>query len=104
MNDAALTLAPFSVLTWLKQFPSWTLTARLMPAAPPPPGVAIKKAAALAEGKDPDKEVAIARMKVSCMHYHPPHLPDQLGYYEYNPPFRRRHCILGCATASSLID
>lgn len=64
VDDAALTLAPFSVLTWLKQFPSWGLTARLMPAASPPPGVAIQKAAALSEGKDPDRAVAAARAKV----------------------------------------
>ena len=64
VNEAALTLAPFSVITWLKQFSEWSMTARLMPTAPPPPGVAIRKAAALAEGKDPDTAVAEARAKV----------------------------------------
>ena len=64
VDDGALTLGPFSVLTWLKQFPEWGLTARLMPEAPPPPGVAIRRAAALSEGKDPDREVAAARAKV----------------------------------------
>ncbi len=64
VNEATLTLGPFSVITWLKQFPDWSMTARLMPAPPPAPGVAIRKAAALAEGKDPDKAVAEARAKV----------------------------------------
>ena len=65
VDEAKLTLAPFSIITWLKQFPQWSITARLMPAAPPPPGVAIRKAAALAEGKDPDKAVTEARAKVT---------------------------------------
>lgn len=58
------TLAKFSVLPWLQRFPSWRLGVKLIPAAPPAPGVAIKKAAALAEGKDPDKAVQEARSKV----------------------------------------
>lgn len=35
-----------------------------MPGAPPPPGVAIHKAAAIAEKKDPDQAVIDARAKV----------------------------------------
>ena len=74
VNEATLTLGPFSVITWLKQFPDWSMTARLMPAPPPAPGVAIRKAAALAEGKDPDKAVAEARAKVTPVSACPSHL------------------------------
>lgn len=38
-----------------------------MPAAPPPPGVATHKAAAMAEGKDPDQAVQEARAKVTLI-------------------------------------
>ena len=41
-----------------------------MPAAPPPPGVATHKAAAMAEGKDPDQAVQEARAKVTLIPYH----------------------------------
>lgn len=55
------------MLPWLDRFAGWHLGAKLMPPTPPPPGVAIKKAAALAEGKDADKAVQEARAKVgSC--------------------------------------
>jgi hypothetical protein len=64
VDEKALTLAGFSVLPWLDRFASWHLGAKLMPPTPPPPGVAIKKAAALAEGKDADKAVQEARAKV----------------------------------------
>ena len=58
-------MAQFSVLPWLERFPRWWLGVKLMPPAPPPPGVAIKQAAALAEGKDPDKAVREGRAKAS---------------------------------------
>jgi hypothetical protein len=64
VDEKVLTLAGFSVLPWLDRFEGWHLGAKLMPPAPPPPGVAIKKAAALAEGKDADKAVQEARAKV----------------------------------------
>jgi hypothetical protein len=64
VDEKVLTLAGFSVLPWLERFASWHLGAKLMPPAPPPPGTAIKKAAALAEGKDADKAVQEARAKV----------------------------------------
>lgn len=64
VDEKALTLAGFSVLPWLQRFPEWRLGVKLIPAMPPAPGVAIKKAAALAEGKDPDKAVQEARAKV----------------------------------------
>lgn len=54
----------FSVLQWLQQFPDWHLSACFLPATPAAPGVAIKRAAALSEGKDPDKAVQEARLKV----------------------------------------
>ena len=44
-------------------FPS-PCAAALLPSAPLPPGVAIHKAAATAEHKDPDQAVADARAKV----------------------------------------
>lgn len=71
VDEEELTLAKFSVLPWLDRFASWHLGAKLMPPAPPPPGVAIKKAAALAEGKDPEKAVQEARAKVwqPALHY-----------------------------------
>lgn len=63
------TLAEYSILPWLQRFPSWRLGVKLIPGAPPAPGVAIKKAAALAEGKDPDKAVQEARSKVTHLSY-----------------------------------
>ncbi len=65
VDEKKVTLEKFSVLSWLDRFPQWHLGAKLMPPAPPPPGVAIKKAAALAEGRDADKAVQEARAKAS---------------------------------------
>ena len=42
----------------------WSAAAGLLPPTPLPPGVAIQKAAATAEQKDPDRAVADARAKV----------------------------------------
>lgn len=66
-EDAALRLADFSALAWLARFPQWRLGVRMLPDAPPPPGVAEHRAAALAERKDPDKAVQEARAKVRAL-------------------------------------
>lgn len=71
VDEKTLPLAGFSVLPWLQRFPDWRLGVKLIPAMPPAPGVAIKKAAALAEGKDPDKAVQEARAKVCPLEQHP---------------------------------
>ena len=98
VQDSDIRLAQYSVLPWLERFPSWALSARLLPAAPPPPGekrwpptrplpaprlpspgqnsarkthhpphllagVAIQRAAAVAEQQDPDRAVQDARAK-----------------------------------------
>ncbi|CAL8466986.1 g6522 [Coccomyxa elongata] len=63
VDESAQTLSQFSVLGWLKRFPHWRLGVRLMPAAPPAPGVATFRAAAMSEGKDPDQAVQEARTK-----------------------------------------
>ncbi|KAK9864396.1 hypothetical protein WJX84_000437 [Apatococcus fuscideae] len=63
VDESQLKLQQFSVLTWLDKFPHWQITARPIQQTPPPPGVAIKKAAATAEGKDPEKAVTEARSK-----------------------------------------
>ncbi|KAK9821218.1 hypothetical protein WJX81_001447 [Elliptochloris bilobata] len=62
-EDATLCLADFSALAWLARFPQWRLGVRMLPEAPPPPGVAEHRAAALAEKKDPEKAVQEARAK-----------------------------------------
>ncbi len=66
-EDTALRLADFSALAWLARFPQWRLGVRMLPDAPPPPGVAEHRAAALAEHKDPDKAVQEAREKVRLL-------------------------------------
>ena len=63
VDETALQLSKFSVLAWLERFPHWTMAIRLLPNAPPPPGVAIKQAAAIAEKKDPDRAVQEGRSK-----------------------------------------
>ena len=63
-EDSTLCLTDFSVLAWLARFPQWRLGVKMLPGAPPPPGVAEHRAAALAEKKDPDKAVQEARAKV----------------------------------------
>ena len=67
MDESKQTLSQFSILGWLQRFPHWRLGVRLMPAAPPAPGVATFRAAAMSEGKDPDQAVQEARTKVSRM-------------------------------------
>ena len=38
VDESKLLLSQFSVLQWLDRFPHWTLSVRLVPDAPPPPG------------------------------------------------------------------
>jgi hypothetical protein len=38
VDEDKLTLAQFSVMGWLERFPHWTLSCRLLPGTPPPPG------------------------------------------------------------------
>ena len=64
IDESKLLIGAFSCLSWLEQFPNWRLTARFMPATPPPPGVATTSAAAMSEGKDPQKAITEARVKV----------------------------------------
>ena len=54
-----------NMYAWWCRFPHWFLSVKLMPGAPPPPGVATHKAAAIAEGKDPEQAVIEARAKVT---------------------------------------
>ena len=63
VDESQLKLEQYSVLAWLRRFPHWGLTVSLLPSAPPPPGVAIQRAAAIAEGKDADRAVQDARAK-----------------------------------------
>ncbi|KAK9824177.1 hypothetical protein WJX72_008336 [[Myrmecia] bisecta] len=63
VDEKELLLHQYSCLSWLERFPHWHLSVRLMPATPPPPGVATVRAAALSEGKDPDKAVKEGRTK-----------------------------------------
>ncbi|KAI7845176.1 hypothetical protein COHA_001221 [Chlorella ohadii] len=65
VDESKLLLSQYSLLQWVERFPHWKLTAALLPSAPLPPGVAIHKAAATAEHKDPDQAVADARAKGS---------------------------------------
>ena len=50
----------YTFLQWLEQFPHWCLTVKRAADTPPPPGVAIKKAAASAEQEDPDQAVEVS--------------------------------------------
>lgn len=84
VDDTKLTLAQFSVLDWLERFPHWALGARLLPPAPPPPGVAIKRAAAVAEGKDPERAVTEGRAKGDIPRIND--LPAPWGPKPYDPP------------------
>ena len=83
VDEGAELLGAHSALGWLRQFPRWRLGARPLPAAPPPPGEAAHRAAAQAEGRDPEGAVAEAREKVragsrvSFLFFFPP--PRQLS-------------------------
>jgi hypothetical protein len=63
VDESTLLLNQFSILPWLERFPNWSLSARLLPPPPPPPGVAIQRAAAVAEQKDPERAIQDARAK-----------------------------------------
>ena len=63
VDETKLQFSQYSVLSWLQRFPHWTLSVRLLPNAPPPPGVAIKQAAAIAEKKDPERAIQDGRSK-----------------------------------------
>lgn len=73
MNDPAVDesrifLHMYSILGWLERFPEWGLSVSFLPPTPPAPGVAIHKAAAMAENKDPDKAVVEARRNGEIPH------------------------------------
>merc|ERR1719375_846650 len=57
VDEETTLVKQYSFLQWIEQFPHWSLTARLATDTPPPPGVAIRKAAASAENEDPDEAV-----------------------------------------------
>jgi len=61
VNERNLKVKDYSMLAWFERFPHWSLSVTLLPDTPPPPGVAIRKAAAMAENKDPDQAVIDAR-------------------------------------------
>lgn len=61
VDEKSIRLKQYSILSWLERFPHWGLSVSLLPPTPPPPGVAIRKAAAIAENKDPDQAVEDAR-------------------------------------------
>lgn len=63
IDETKFHLSQFSVLSWIERFPTWTLSAKLLPSPPPPPGVAIKQAAAMAEQKDPERAVQDGRAR-----------------------------------------
>jgi len=57
VNEDEVSVGEYSFLEWLQRFPHWHLTVRLTADTPPPPGVAIKKAAATAEKEDPEQAI-----------------------------------------------
>ncbi|XRB21835.1 hypothetical protein RI054_28g116840 [Pseudoscourfieldia marina] len=62
-DETALTLGDYSALHWIEKFPHWYLLARLIPPAPPIPGYAAHRAAALGKNEDPDKAIEAAIQK-----------------------------------------
>jgi hypothetical protein len=56
IDEESILVDQCGFLKWLDMF-DWHLTLRMLKDTPPPPGVAIKKAAASAEGEDPEKAV-----------------------------------------------
>jgi len=57
VNEEDTFVKQYSFLEWIERFPHWSLTVRMAEDTPPPPGVAIKKAAASAEKEDPEQAV-----------------------------------------------
>jgi hypothetical protein len=63
VDESTLLLSTYSFLGWIERFPDWGISVSFLPPTPPAPGVAVHKAAAMAENRDPDKAVTEARMK-----------------------------------------
>ena len=63
VDESTLLVGTYSFLGWIERFPEWGISVSFPPSTPPAPGVAVHKAAAMAENKDPEKAVAEARMK-----------------------------------------
>lgn len=84
VDETSLKLKDFWVLEWLERFPHWSLSVSLLPPTPPPPGVAIQKAAATAENKDPETAVIDARKRGDIPQMKD--LPAPWGPKEYIPP------------------
>jgi len=77
VDEEATLVKQYTFLEWLDQFPHWHLTARLQSSTPPPPGVAIAKAAASAEKEDPER--AVEAMYASGELVRPEDLPAPWG-------------------------
>lgn len=86
VDETTLTMNMFWILEWLERFPHWALSVSLLPPTPPPPGVAIQKAAATAEKKDPDTAVSDARKRGEIPQLKD--LPAPWGPKEYVAPPR----------------
>lgn len=86
VDESSLKLKDFWVLEWLERFPHWSLSVSLLPPTPPPPGVAIQKAAATAENKDPETAVIDARKRGEIPQMKD--LPAPWGPKEFVPPSR----------------
>ncbi len=63
VDESTLLLSAYSFLGWIERFPEWGISVCFLPPTPPAPGVAVHKAAAMAENRDPEKAVTDARMK-----------------------------------------
>ena len=77
VDEDSTLVGQYSFLQWLEQFPHWCLTVSMAKDTPPPPGVAIKKAAASAEGEDPD--LAVQQAYASGELLRPEELPAPWG-------------------------
>jgi len=84
VDESKILLDQYSVLAWLQRFPHWSIMARLLPPAPPPPGVAIKQAAAIAEKKNPERAVQDGRAQGEIPKISD--LPAPWGPKPYVPP------------------
>ena len=68
VDESKLFLRNCSILGWIERFPHWGISVSFLPPTPPAPGVAVHKAAAMAENRDPEKAVAEARMNGEIPH------------------------------------
>ncbi|KAL4852662.1 hypothetical protein ACK3TF_006252 [Chlorella vulgaris] len=88
VDEGKLKLEQYSLLSWIQRI-AWH-SPRLLPAAPPAPGVAIHKAAASAEQKDPDTAGEIPKISDLPAPWGTqpsPHIPDEeLTRAGYLPP------------------